>query len=69
MYVPIARLSVFQGKALVATGRFRTGSEFRFRLPPGRYVITNNRAYPTVGTPFRIRAGRLTQVVMIDACE
>ena len=69
MYVPIARLSVFQGKALVASGRFRTGSEFRIPLPPGRYVITNNRAYPTVGTRFRIRANRLTHVVMMDACE
>jgi hypothetical protein len=69
MYVPIARLSVFQGKVLVASGRFRTGSKFRFLLPPGRYVITNNRAYSTVGTPFRIRANRLTHVVMMDACE
>ena len=69
MYIPTAHLSVFQGKVLVASGRFRTGSTFRFPLPPGRYVITNNRAYPTVGTSFRIQAHRLTHVVMMDACE
>jgi hypothetical protein len=69
IYVPTAHLSVFQGKVLLASGRFRTGSRFQFPLAPGRYVITNNRAYPTVGTPFRIRANRLTLVVMMDACE
>lgn len=69
MYIPTAHVSVFQGTVLVASGRFRTGSTFRFRLPPGRYVITDNRAYPTVGTSFRIHAHRLTRVVMMDACE
>jgi hypothetical protein len=69
MYVPTAHVSVFQGKVLVVSRRFRTGSTFRFPLPPGRYVITNNRVYPKVGTLFRIRANRLTHVVMTDACD
>ena len=46
MYVPIARLSVFHGKVLVASGRFRTGSEFQFSLPPGRFVITTAKSTP-----------------------
>jgi hypothetical protein len=69
MYIPTAHLSVFKGKELITSRQFRTGSTFRFSLPPGRYVLTNNRAYPTVGTHFHIRAGRLSHVVMVDACE
>lgn len=69
MYVPTAHVSVFRGRALVTSGRFRTGTTFRFSLPAGRYLITNNRAYPTVGTPFRIRGGGLTRVVMKDDCD
>jgi hypothetical protein len=69
MYVPTAHVSVFQGKVLVVSRGFQTGSTFRFPLAPGRYVITNNRAYPTVGTHFRIRAHRLTHIVMTDACD
>jgi hypothetical protein len=69
MYVPTSHLSVFRGAALVAAGRFRSGSTFRFVLPPGRYVITDNRADPAGGTHFRIRAGRLAHVVVIDGCS
>jgi hypothetical protein len=69
MYMPTAHLFVFQGTDLVGTGQFRTGSTFRFSLRPGRYLITNNRAYPRVGTSFRIRGSRLTHVIMVDACE
>jgi hypothetical protein len=69
MNVPTAEVSVFQGKVLVVSRRFRTGSTFRFPLPPGRYLVTNNRAYPKVGTLFRIRANRLAHVVMTDDCD
>ena len=69
MYAPTAYVAVFHGKVLEVSRRLRTGSTFRFLLPPGRYVITNNRAYPKVGTPFRIRGNRLTHVVMTDACD
>jgi hypothetical protein len=69
MSIPTAEVSLFQGKVLVASRRFRTGSTFRFSLPPGRYLITNNQAYPKVGTLFRIRANRLVHVVMTDDCD
>jgi hypothetical protein len=68
MKVLTAHLVVFRGNTLVASGRFRTGSTFHFALAPGRYSITNDAAYPA-GTPFRIRAGHLTRVVVVDACE
>jgi hypothetical protein len=69
MYIPTAQLAVFRDRTLVVSGRFHTGSPFRFTLPPGRYVITNNRADPTFGAPFRIRAGHVARVVVPDACE
>jgi hypothetical protein len=68
MRIPTAHLDVFRGKAIVASGRFPTGSTFRFVLAPGRYTITDDPAYP-VGTPFRVRAGHLTHVVVVDDCE
>jgi hypothetical protein len=69
MAVPTAHLAVFEGTRLVATGRFRTGAPFRFVLPAGRYVITNNAASPAFGTGFRIRAGHVDHVVVLDACD
>jgi hypothetical protein len=68
MRIPTAHLAVFRGKALVASGRFPTGSTFHFVLAPGRYTITDDPAY-RAGTPFRVRAGRLTHVVVVDDCE
>jgi hypothetical protein len=68
MRIPTAHLAVFKGRALIASGRFPTGSTFHFALSPGRYTITDNAAYPT-GTPFRVRARHLTHVVVVDSCE
>lgn len=68
MRIPSAHLAVFRGRALVASGRFPTGSTFHFVLLPGRYTITDNAAYPA-GTPFRVRARHLTHVVVVDSCE
>jgi hypothetical protein len=69
MHLPTAHLAVFRGGTLVASGRFPTGSRFHFALTPGRYVITNNRASLAFGTPFVVRAGHLSRVVVLNGCE
>jgi len=68
MEIPTAHLAVFRGRTLVASGRFPTGSTFRFVLRPGRYAITDNAADP-MGTRFSIRASHLTHVVVVDSCD
>jgi hypothetical protein len=66
--VPTARLGVFKGTTMVASGRFRSGSTFHIALAPGRYTITNDPVSPN-GTSFRVRADRVTHVVIVNACD
>lgn len=72
MAVPTAHLSVFNGARLVTYEMVATGDTFRFRLPPGRYVISNDgspyeRGHPP-GDPFLIGAGHTTHVVVRNYC-
>jgi hypothetical protein len=66
-------LSVYQGSTLVRKASFRLGSTFRFALPPGIYVISNDATPPqhpaySGSSPFRISSGRSTHVVVEDLC-
>ena len=72
MAVPTAHLSVFNGGRLVTYETVATGDTFRFRLPPGRYVISNDgspyeQGHPP-GDPFLIGTGHITHVVVRDYC-
>jgi hypothetical protein len=68
---PVANLSVYRGDELVTKRSLPQGSQFRFRLPPGTYVISN-QGHPGrfVGSaPFRVRAGRTSRVVVKNFCK
>ena len=68
---PVARLSVYHGSVFVSRKTVPAGSTFRFDLPPGTYVISN-QGHPGryVGTkPFRVRSGQTTHVVVRNFCE
>lgn len=72
MALPTADLSVFKGARLVRHETVTTGDTFRFRLPPGRYVISNDgspydQGHPP-GGPFLIGTGRISHVVVRDYC-
>ncbi len=72
MAVPTAHPSVFSGARLVLYTTVATGDTFRFRLLPGRYVISNDgspyeQGHPP-GDPFLIGTGRVTHVVVRNYC-
>jgi len=67
---PVAHLSVYKGNELISRRSVPTGSQFRFRLAPGTYVISN-QGHPGrfVGSaPFRVHAGRTSRVVVRNFC-
>jgi hypothetical protein len=68
---PVAHLSVYKRGALASRASVPAGSTFRFDLPPGTYVISN-QGHPGryVGSkPFRVRSGRTTHVVVRNFCR
>jgi hypothetical protein len=67
---PVANLSVHHENTLVSRTSVPTGSTFRFDLPPGTYVISN-QGHPGryVGSKsFRVRSGHTTHVVVRNFC-
>jgi hypothetical protein len=68
--VSIAHLSIYRGSTLIRSTSVPAGSTFRFDLPPGIYVISN-QGHPGryVGSkPFRVRSGQTTDVVVRNFC-
>ena len=68
--IPVAHLSVYKGNKLVSKRSLPNGSQFRFHLPPGTYVISN-QGHPGrfVGSaPFRVHAGRTNRVAVRNFC-
>ena len=65
--VPIARLSVYRGDALVHRSSLPAGSTFHFALQPGTYTISNS-GRPEGSKSFRIQSGRTTRVVLVNFC-
>ena len=67
-HVPsIAHLSVYQDGHLAAYRDVASGAPFRFVLPPGSYMISND-GVAVAGSPFVVRTDQVTQVVVQNPC-
>jgi hypothetical protein len=67
---PVANLSVYHGSTLISRKSVPADSTFRFDLPPGSYVISN-QGHPGryVGSkPFRVRSRHTSHVVVRNFC-
>lgn len=72
MYEPKAHLRIYHGPHQVAQKFVSTGTTFRFVLPSGHYVISNDgdptrSGYPP-GDSFQVSAGVTTHVVVVNYC-
>jgi hypothetical protein len=67
LHLPVAHLYVYKGTVLVAAKQFPTGTKFRFVLPPGKYLISNDP--PEGGTTVTVWAARTTFAFVPGRCS
>lgn len=65
---PIVTVYVYRAKALVTSSHLRSGSRYRFALPPGKYTVTSPPNLPARTLEVTVTAGKTTQATIFNSC-
>jgi len=66
---PIVTVYVYRAKALVTSNHLRSGTRYRFALPPGQYTVTSPPSSPARTLKVTVTAGKTTQATIINMCK